>query len=215
MSPTRQQKKTWRRRLSRARHTRHAWRFPWGNSSIFVVWHRARLVFASALEAAGVSLEVRGLLLGHAASGVTEGSYTVRQLPELARAVAAVSLRWPESTVQGTVQPAQSIDAIPLDSRSHLRDLNSRPTVYETASGTEREGSDRPSRGGKTATGGRTGNGTGAATGPRPHCAPRPRTVQPHLRMASAARAIVEQHDRVWRGVAPSDLDLVLERDPT
>lgn len=97
-----------------------------------VTFHRARHTFAGELVRLGVPREVRKLLLGHAADGVDEAHYAEHGLAALAEYVAKIPLRWPSA--RPDVRPAAEHDAeISNDIQSHLRDLNSRPTVYEFA----------------------------------------------------------------------------------
>lgn len=132
-------------------------------------WHAARHTFSSALAAADVPNEMRSLLLGHAAEDVTEAHYTGRHLADLAKAVSVLPLVWPDSaSVRPIARPlAESRAGTHGNDWSHLRDLNSRPTVYETADLSATTG--LPHRGVGLSKGGagRKSNGTKAATVPR------------------------------------------------
>ena len=101
-----------------------------------VEFKATRSTFATWLDDAGVDRAVRKRLLGHVVSDVTERHYTRREIEQLAAAVARIDLEWPVLVPAGGTLPAMvptgtAIDSNQLESLSHLRDLNSRPTVYE------------------------------------------------------------------------------------
>ena len=94
----------------------------------------ARSSFATWLNDAGVEKLVRKRLMGHVVTDVTERHYTARELAQLAEAVDRIALDWPlgAGTLPVVVPVGTTTEANYSESLSHLRDLNSRPTVYET-----------------------------------------------------------------------------------
>jgi integrase len=102
-----------------------------------VEFKATRSSFATWLDDAGVDKAVRKRLMGHVVSDVTDGRYTRREIERLAEAVERIGLDWPAlipaaGTLPAMVPSGTTIDPNLLESLSHLRDLNSRPTVYET-----------------------------------------------------------------------------------
>lgn len=89
-----------------------------------------RASFATWLDMAGVHEEQRGRLMGHRPTTVTAKHYTAVQV-ETDRA--AINLIAIEFMVPSLVSDVVSPTPNDKDLSSHLRDLNSRPTVYENA----------------------------------------------------------------------------------
>jgi integrase len=90
----------------------------------------ARSSFATWLDEMGVERLVRKRLMGHSIGDVTERHYTRRELEQLAAAVNRIALIWP-GTLPAMVPAGTTTLANSEFFGSHLRDLNSRPTVYE------------------------------------------------------------------------------------
>jgi integrase len=93
-----------------------------------------RASFATWLDAAGVHEEQRGRLMGHAQKTVTAKHYTAAQTETDREAVNRIGLEWVEPRLVSALVPAL-VSPTPKQSipSSHLRDLNPRPTVYESA----------------------------------------------------------------------------------
>lgn len=91
----------------------------------------ARSSFGTWLDEAGVERLVRKRLMGHVITDVTERHYTKRELERLAESINKIDLAWPTGTLPAVVPDGTVSAAKSAESLSHLRDLNSRPTVYE------------------------------------------------------------------------------------
>ena len=91
-----------------------------------VTFHALRRSFSTFLRAAGIDVETRGLLMGHAGKTVTERNYTDEEMAPLAAAVSKIPLTW--GSVQETVRtenlpaqkPCQS-DAKTLEKEEEVR----------------------------------------------------------------------------------------------
>jgi integrase len=118
-----------------------------------ITFHALRASFATWLFEGGVDEGIRKRLMGHAPAGVTMKSYTSQALGILRKAIETIKLdlvtgdvlQLPfrvavganaandgSSLARAKSEPAASQTEIEGDSRSRFRDLNSRPTVYET-----------------------------------------------------------------------------------
>jgi integrase len=101
-------------------------------------FHATRRSFATWLEANGVSGDVIDRMMGHAAKNVRKRHYSATDIELMRRAVETIQLRIEPAapTVAFAAEfaaPTQQVKReIPTISRSHLGDLNPRPTVYET-----------------------------------------------------------------------------------
>jgi hypothetical protein len=87
-----------------------------------------RRSFSTWLDAAGVHQEQRGRLMGHRPTTVTAKHYTAAQVETDRDAVNRIDLDFVVPNLVSGLVPATPNEAYP---QSHLRDLNSRPTVYE------------------------------------------------------------------------------------
>lgn len=139
-----------------------------------VTFKATRRTFSSLLKDADVAREDRGKLMGHSGESVTERNYTAHELRRLAGLVARIPLCWGavQSAVRTADFPAQQPSSDGQDPQefwdvpwSHLRDLNSRPTVYEVDDGLCTSGDDDepPSRNDNESD--VSSNGTGAGIG--------------------------------------------------
>jgi integrase len=100
-------------------------------------FHATRRSFATWLEANGVSGDLIDRMMGHAAKNVRKRHYSATDLELMRRAVETIQLRIEQEAP--TVAFAALFAAVPQQEepesstipRSHLGDLNPRPTVYE------------------------------------------------------------------------------------
>ncbi len=181
-----------------------------------VTFHRARHTFASALAAAGVPLELRALLLGHAAASVTEAAYTEHGLEQLATAVAhAVPLTWHPPTRQETRQSARQAAE---SGGAKLRDSSEVRTGFEPAwdgfanrPGLGEAGQARAAGGASSDTDRRSGNGPATGDGTAKRSAKPPRQVVEGLRRAAAAGLNVGLSDAAWATLGVRDDDVILD----
>jgi integrase len=100
-------------------------------------FHATRRSFATWLEANGVPGDLIDRMMGHAAKNVRKRHYSATDLELMRRAVETINLAYPEApTVAFAALFAASTQQTKSESvalsGSQLRDLNSRPTVYET-----------------------------------------------------------------------------------
>jgi len=107
-----------------------------------LVFHDCRHSFSTWLKRAGVHLEDRDSLIGHSDGGVTDEHYdadhweglqvAIEKIVFLLPEMPATKAEMAEKITSQPIPPVTAEAAIPAELLSRLRDLNSRPTVYET-----------------------------------------------------------------------------------
>lgn len=180
-----------------------------------VTFHRARHTFASALAAAEVPLELRKLLLGHAAASVTESAYTEHGLQQLAEAVTrAIPITWTrQSARQTTRQLAESAPESAVNSGGE-DGIRTRVGRFCKPATTRQERPTIAMSQPKKAATGHDGNGPTAGNGPRDTrqidgC----RVAAELIRRTAAAGLRVGISDAMWRTVGVDEDALIVGAD--